>query len=87
MAIMWVIKHLDQWVEKNEISNKRAFRSFDAKTSLCKKSVGQKFVDYLGPIYYNSMPFSIKKNVNIDYNYNKAKKLIVEWLHVLLNVT
>ncbi|KAL4131531.1 hypothetical protein QTP88_008826 [Uroleucon formosanum] len=50
MAIMWVIKHLDQWVEKNEISNKRAFRSFDAKTSLCKKSVGQKFVDYLGPI-------------------------------------
>ena len=66
---------------------KSAFRSFDAKTSLFKKSVGQKFVDFLGPFYYNSMPFSIKKNVNINYNYNNAKKLIIEWLHVSLNVT
>ncbi|KAL4126805.1 hypothetical protein QTP88_011014 [Uroleucon formosanum] len=87
MAIMWVIKHLDKWVEKNEISNKRAFRSFDAKTSFCKKSVGQKFVDYLGPIYYNSMPFSIKKNVNINYRYHNAKKLINDWLHASLNET
>jgi len=87
MAIMWVVKHLDQWVEKNEISNKRAFRSFDAKTSLCKKSVGQKFVDYLGPIFYNSMPFSIKKNININYKYDNAKKLINDWLYVSLNVT
>lgn len=49
MAILWVIKHLDQWVDKNVFSKKRAFRSFDAVTSLFKKSVGQKFVDFLGP--------------------------------------
>lgn len=40
MAIMWVITHLDQkGVDKNEISNKRAYRSFEAKTLLFKKSV------------------------------------------------
>jgi hypothetical protein len=50
MAILWVVKHLDQWIDKNEISNKIDFPSFDAKTSLFKKSDGQKFVDYLGPL-------------------------------------
>jgi len=53
-----------------------------------KKSIGQQFVNYLGTKYYNSMPFSIKKNIiYINYKHNNVKKIIEEWLFVSLNIT
>lgn len=39
-----------------------------------KKPFGQKFVDYLAPKYYNSLPLIVKKNI-INNKYN-VKKLI-----------
>jgi len=42
IAILWEVKNLDQWVDKNEIYNKLIFRSFDEKTILFKKTLGQK---------------------------------------------
>jgi len=68
------------------IKVKRAFRSYDVKISLFKKSIGQQFINYLGT-KYNSMRFSIKKNIYTNYKHNKIKKIIGEWLFKSLNIT
>lgn len=43
-----------------------------------KNSSGQKFVDYLNPTYFNSMPVFIKNNI-IDKHKN-VKITINNWL-------
>lgn len=44
-----------------------------------KKSFGKKFVDYLAPTNYNSMPLSLKSNIYVNKSSN-IKKPILEWL-------
>jgi len=41
-----------------------------------KKNIGKKFVDYLGPINFNAMPFELKKNIvnNVNKNNYEFKK-------------
>lgn len=47
--------------EITTIQNKIERRAYDAKISFCKKSIGQRFVNYLGPTYYNSLPVEMNK--------------------------
>jgi len=69
-------------VEK--ICNKMEIRAFyDVKLKLTKKAFGQKFVDYLGLTFFNSMPIYIKKIVFFNYRnlgkYNLSK-IVLNWL-------
>lgn len=40
-------------------------------SDLFKKIFGQKFVDHLGPTYFDSMPVNIKKNILYYIQYNR----------------
>lgn len=75
IVILWVVKNSDHR-KKLRIKNKKVFRSFNAKHLLFKKTVGKKFVNYLGPKYYNSILLAIHINQNIINNckYNDDKK-------------
>jgi hypothetical protein len=44
-----------------ELSNKRELRKFDLTVNYTNKSFGLCFVDYLGPMFFNSMSFEFKK--------------------------
>lgn len=57
VAIIWLIKNFNYWV--NHINNnKRKYLALNAKGIYFKKSFGKKFVNYLSPTYYISMPLS-----------------------------
>jgi len=58
---MFIFKRL---IKKNSISfyiNKRENRFYNIPVKYSKKSFGQSFVDYLGPTYFNLMPYEAKK--------------------------
>lgn len=64
-------------------NNKRENRSYDMQVNYSKKSIGQRFVDYLGPTNYNSLPFYLKKYIATNVNkssYITNKKAIVNYL-------
>lgn len=46
-------------------NEKKEFRAYDTKINFTKKAFSQKFVDYIGPTYFNSMPFDLKKKMYI----------------------
>jgi len=53
------------------------------QVSYTNKSFGKKFVDYLGPTNFNSLPLYLKKNIAINvnkYNFITNKKAIVNYL-------
>lgn len=49
-----------------------------------KKKVGKHFLDYLGPINFNSLPYVLKRtyffNMNKKSGYQINKKLLITWL-------
>lgn len=60
--------------------------AFDVKVFYCKKAFGQKFIDYLGPNYYNSMPLYIKNLIYYsigNLSITCFKKQINAWLFSL----
>jgi len=72
-----------QCIHKSE--NKREFRAYDVSIKYTNKQFSQKFIDYLGPVMYNSLPLNIKKNIFDHYtsktNIIKFIKLIIKnWL-------
>lgn len=63
--------------------DKRESRAYDMHVSYTKKSIGNKFVDYVGPTNYNAMPLDLKKliyNIISINNYDFRKKNTVHWL-------
>jgi hypothetical protein len=78
IAILWVGKNIDSWITKNNGKSKRENLAYDVKVIYFKKSFGQKFVDYLGPTSFNSMPNIIKKN--IINKHKNVKKTVNDWL-------
>jgi len=77
-AILWVGKNIDDWRNKNSEKAKREHLAYDVKVIYLKKSFGQKFVDFLGPIYFHSMPVIIKNNI---INKQKNVKITINnWL-------
>jgi hypothetical protein len=59
---MYIFKRL---IKKNSnpfFKNKGENRVYNILVKNSKKSFGQSFVDYLGPTYFNLMPYEAKKN-------------------------
>jgi hypothetical protein len=66
---------------------KREHRAFDVKIECTRKAFGEKFLGYLGPKSYNSMPISIKKEIYYtegNRTTTKIKKEILSWLFSVL---
>lgn len=61
ISIIYIIKNYENFFVVEKIRKKREMMAFDVRVLYCKKAFGQKFVDYLGPKCYNSMPLHIKK--------------------------
>ena len=66
IAIMNLVKKFNLDKYHKESSNKRELRKFDLTVNYTNKSYGQCFVDYLGPTFFNSMPFDLKKNIRLS---------------------
>lgn len=70
------------------INDKRENRAYNARIPYTKKSFGQKFVNYLSPKYFNSLPINIKISIyDNSRNLKKSnlKKLIFNWLETHLD--
>lgn len=69
-----------QYIHKSE--NKREFRAYDVSIKYTNKQFSQRFIDYLGPVMYNSLPLNIKKKFFDHYtsksNNIKFIKIIVK---------
>lgn len=78
-----IINISKQCIRKSE--NKREFRAYDVSFKYTNKQFSQKFIDYLGPVMYNSLPLNIKKNI-VDHYTSKSnnikfiKIIIKNWL-------
>lgn len=58
---LYVVKNFEYFIDVTNITENRAF---DVKIKYYRKLfVGQKYVDYLSPKYFNSMPLYIKKQI------------------------
>lgn len=77
ISFMRIIKYIDDCVGFTNIHNKREQRAYyDAKSGFCKKFFGQRFINYLGPTYYNnSLSLEVKKDA-VQNSFNKTHKLI-----------
>jgi len=62
---MFVFKRI---IKKNSnpfYENKRENRVYNLPVKYSKKSFSQSFVDYLGPTYFNLMPYETKKKYSL----------------------
>lgn len=50
-------------LDKKKVIVKRENRVYDVRIEYSRKAFGQKFIDYLGPKNYNSMPVHIKRDI------------------------
>jgi hypothetical protein len=83
IAILFIIKNINSWIELENRCNKKELRAYDVKQKFMKKAFGQRFVDYLGPTFFNSMPLYIKKKVSCnsrDFLTHKYGKYVSNWL-------
>jgi len=53
--------YIDNWRTKNNEKTKMEHLAYDVKVIYLKKLFSQKFVDYLGPTEFNSMPVLLKR--------------------------
>ncbi|KAF0711369.1 myb-like protein D [Aphis craccivora] len=60
-AIMWVVKNMENWYNADKSKQTRENRAYDAKINYTNTSFSQKFVDYLGLKFYNSLDLDLKK--------------------------
>lgn len=71
-------------IQKN---NRRENRSYDMQVNYTNKSIGKKFVDYLGLTNFNSLPLYLKKYISSNVNKNNYitnKKAIANYLFLEL---
>jgi len=61
MAIMYMFKSLIKGNNKKIFNNKRQNIVYNVPVKYANKSFSQSFVDYLGPTYFNLMPYQFKK--------------------------
>ena len=81
---MYLVKkfNLDKYYK--ELSNKKELRKYELTVNYTNKSFGQCFVDYLGPTFFNSMPFEFKKKILGDERIY-IKSLVYKYLFLELN--
>lgn len=78
-AILWVVKNINNWFNKTTIDLKRMDRAYNATVSYTNTSFGQRFLDYQGPICFNSLESDEKKCI---CNTPKHAKIIINnWLY------
>lgn len=68
-------------------NNRRENKSYDMQVNYTNKSFGKKFVDYLSPINFNSLPLYLKIIISSNENKNNFitnKKTIVNYLFLEL---
>jgi len=58
MAIMFIFKSVIKGQNKKIYDGKRECRLYDIPVKYTRKSFGQSFVNYLGPVYFNTMSYS-----------------------------
>jgi len=78
IAIMYKFKCFIKGNNKAFFDNKRQNIVYNVSVKYANKSFGQFSVDYLGPTYFNLMPYQIKKEIYC--NQSKIKNIIYRWL-------
>jgi len=89
VTILYVIQNYETFVDMEIIGKKREVRAFDVNIIYYKKAFGQKFINYLGPKYFNLMPLNLKKLIFTNTGNLKIasiKEQIDLWLFSLLSV-
>jgi hypothetical protein len=82
LAFMFVFKRNIKDISNSFFKNKRTNRVYDIRVKYAFKSCGQSFVDYLGPTYFNSMPFEFKQKIHC--NHANVKNIIYKYLFLEL---
>jgi len=77
-AILFTFKNFNKGLDGQHIMDKRENRRFNIPVDYPYKSFGQSFVNYLGLVFFNSMPCQYKKIIQLSEN--NAKKLVYNWL-------
>jgi hypothetical protein len=75
-ATLFIMKNV---LINNNIVYPKRNRTYNISVHYTNKNIGQKFIDYLGPTIFNSMPLNLKKHLKSNPNTNH-KKTIVNWL-------
>lgn len=70
---MFVFKRYIKGKSNSYFENKRINRVYDILIKYAHKTCGQSFIDYLGPICFNSMPFELKQKLHCNkiFIYNQ----------------
>lgn len=55
--------------------NKRESLKYNLNDNYSKKCIGQKFIDYLGPTYFNYLEINVKMYLRLSNNININKYL------------
>jgi len=55
--------------------NKRESIRYDLNVNYSKKGIGRKFVDYLGPTYFNNLEINFKRYLRLN-NYSNINKYL-----------
>lgn len=80
--ILWAIINVNNWINVDEISDKRKTRAYSAMVIYyLKKSFGQKSMDYL--LILTLCQLLQKKKKNIVYKYSKISYF--KWLFMSLD--
>lgn len=82
---MYLVKKFNLDKYHNKLSNKRELRKLDLTINYTNKSFGQCFIDYLGPTFFNSMPFELKKKKQLRDERINIKGLVYKYLFLELN--
>jgi len=78
ISILFTIKKFTHDKDYKLLESKRVITRYNIPVKYSKKSFGQSFVNYLGPVYYNGMPCQYKKNIHCSkINVNK---IVYQWL-------
>lgn len=78
IAIMFIYKSFIKHKYYKLLESKRENIMYNIPVKYSYKSFGQSFVNYLGPVYFNSMSCQYKKNIHSSKS--NVKKIVYHWL-------
>jgi len=78
VAIAFIVKSIVKDETQKFYDGKRECRVYSIPVKYTRKAFGRSFVNYLGPVYFNSMPLSYK--TNIYRTKDNPKKIICMYI-------
>ena len=75
---MFIFKRLIKKKRNPFYENKRENRVYNIPVKYSEKSFGQTLINFLGPTYFNLMPYEAKKNIHL--HQCNVKNIIYNWL-------